>query len=98
MIFLDYVLRTSVYLLKENGFTLKRQEAETITDADYEDDITESPLHNLEQAVGVNCLQVNANKTENMCFQRERAISTLNSCPLKPVDTFSNIGSGISST
>ena len=42
---LDYLLRTSIDLMKENGFTLKKQRsrqysAQIITDTDYEDDIT----------------------------------------------------------
>ena len=42
--YLDYVLRTSINLIKEKGFTLKnarirRYVAENITDADYTDDI-----------------------------------------------------------
>ena len=40
--YLDYVLRMSIDLIKENGFTLKRQDrqypAESMTDADYADD------------------------------------------------------------
>ena len=45
IIYLDYVLRTSIDLIKENGFTLKkarsrRYPAKTITDADYVDDIS----------------------------------------------------------
>ena len=41
---LDYVLRTSIDKIKENGFELtkkrsKRYTAKTITDADYTDDI-----------------------------------------------------------
>ena len=44
IICLDYVLRTSIYLMKENGCKLakersRRYPAQTITDADYADDI-----------------------------------------------------------
>ena len=44
IICLDYLVRTSVDLMKENGFTLaktrsRRYPARTITDADYADDI-----------------------------------------------------------
>ena len=66
IICLDYVLRTSIDLMKENGFTLikvrsRRYPAQTITDADYADNIArlentptqaESLLHSLEQAAG----------------------------------------------
>ena len=44
IICLDYMLRTSIDLMKENGFKLakkrnRRYPAQTITDADYIDDI-----------------------------------------------------------
>ena len=61
IICLDYVLRTLINLLKENGFTLKKTRSklypvQTITDTDYTDDIANTPaqarslLHSLEQA------------------------------------------------
>ena len=82
IIILDYVLRTSINLIKENGFILKkarsgRYSAQTITDADYADDIAllpntltqaESLLHSLEQVAGGIALYINADKTEYMCF------------------------------
>ena len=66
IICLDYVLRTSLDLMKENGFKLakersKRYPAQTITDADYARDIAllantpaqaETLLHSLQQAAG----------------------------------------------
>ena len=76
IICLDYVLRTSIDKIKENGFELtkkrsRRYSAKTITDADYADDIAilantpnqaETLLHSLEQAAaGIN-LHVNAHK------------------------------------
>ena len=62
IIYLDYVLRTSIDKIKENGFELtkkrgRRYPAKTITDADYADDIAilantpkqeETLLHSLE--------------------------------------------------
>ena len=62
IICLDYVLRMSIDLMKENGFKLvkersRRYPAQTITDADYVDDIAllantptqaETMLHSLE--------------------------------------------------
>ena len=44
IIFLDYVLRTAIDKIKENGFKLTKERsrkypAKTITDADYVDDI-----------------------------------------------------------
>ena len=70
IICLDYVLRTSIDLMKENGFKLaeersRRYPAQTITDDDYADSIalladtpaqTESVLHSLEQAAAESLL------------------------------------------
>ena len=78
IICLDYVLWTSVDLIKENGFTLakersKRYPTQTITDMDYADDISllantpiqaKSLLHSLEQAAASIDLHVNTDKTE----------------------------------
>ena len=64
IICLDYVLRTSIDKIRENGFQLtkrrsKRYPAKTITDADYADDLAllantpnqaETLLHSLERA------------------------------------------------
>ena len=97
IICLDYLLRTSIDTIKENGFELRkkgsrRYPAKTITDADYADDIAilastpnqaETLLHNLERAAAGIGLQVNAHKTEYMCFNQTGDISTLNSSPLK---------------
>ena len=77
IICLDYVLRTSIDKIRENGFELtkrrsKRYPAKTITDADYADDFTpnqaETLLHSLERAAAGIGLHVNANKTEYMCY------------------------------
>ena len=111
IICLGYVSRMSIVLMKENGFTLAKERsriypAQTITDADYADDIAllantlsqgESLLYSLERAVGGICLSVNANKTEYMCFNQRDNISTLNGGPLKLVDKFTKLGSSISS-
>ena len=80
----DYVLQTSIDLIKQNGFTLKRLEADDIlqklTDTNYVDYIVllanttavaESLLHSLEQGAGGIGLSENANKIEYMCFKRE---------------------------
>ena len=62
ILFLDYVLRTSIDLIKENGFTLKKKKEaddfpQKLTDTDYADDLAiltnkptqaESLLHSLE--------------------------------------------------
>ena len=66
IICLDYILRTLLDLIRENGFTLKKVKnrqypAETIMDANYANDIVllanictqaKSLLHSLEQATG----------------------------------------------
>ena len=68
--------------MKENSFKLtkersSRNPAQTITDADYADDIAllantpaqaETLLHNLERAAASISLHVNAHKTKYMCF------------------------------
>ena len=83
----EYVHRTSRDLMKEFGFTLaknKRYSAQTITDADYADDIallTNSPaqakslLQSPERAAGSIDLQVKADKTEYVCFNQRGEIS-----------------------
>ena len=96
IICLDYVLRTSIDKIKENGFKLskersRRYPAQTITDADNADDIallTNAPAQAetlLRAAAGIS-LHVNAHKTEYMCFNQIGYISTLNGIPLKLVD------------
>ena len=112
IICLDYVLKTSIDKIKENGFELtkkrsRRYPAKTITDADYADDIAilanapaqaETQLHSLGRAaVGIG-LHVNAHKTEYMCFNQTGDISTLNGSSLKLVDNFTYLGSTVSST
>ena len=106
IIFLDYVLRTSIDKITENGFELtkkrsRRYPAKTITDADYADDIailantpnqTETLLHSLEQAAAGIGLHVNAHKTEYMCYNQTGNISTLDGTSLKLVDKFTNLG------
>ena len=102
IICLDYVLRMSTDLMKETGFKLakernRRYPAQTITDADYADDIAfltntlsqaKCLLHSLEQAAACIGLYVNADKTEYMCFNKRGDIYTLRSGLLKLVDWF----------
>ena len=98
IICVDYVLRTSIDKIQENGFELTKKRswrypAKTITDADNVDDIAilvnapnqaETLLHSLEQAaVGIG-LHVNAHKTECMCFNQTG--DTLDGSSLKLVD------------
>ena len=94
--------------MKENGFIQERARSrwypvQTITGADYTDNIAllantpaqaKSLLHSLEKAAGRIGLHVNADKTE---YQRSD-ISTLNGDSLKLVDTFTYLGSSVSST
>ena len=91
IICLDYMLRTSIDKIRENGFELtkkrsKRYPAKIITDADYADDIVilantsnqaKTLLHSLERATAGIGLHVNAHKTEYMCFNQAGDISTL---------------------
>ena len=112
IICLDYVLRTSIDKIRENGIELtkkrsRRYPAKTITDADYADDIAilantpnqaETLLHSLERAATGIGLYVNAHKPEYMCFNQTGDISTLDGTPLKQVDKFTHLGSTIAST
>ena len=109
IICLDYVLRTSIDKIKENGFELtkkrsRRYPAKTITDA-YDIAIrantpnqAETLLHSLEQAAAGISLHVNAHKTEYMCFNQTGGILTIEGTSLKLVDKFPNLGSRVSST
>ena len=112
IICLDYMLRTSIDKIRENGFELtkkrsRRYPTKTITDADYADDIAilantpnqaETLLYSLERAAAGIGLHVNAHKTEFMCYNQTGDISTLNRTPLKLVDKFTYLGSSVSST
>ena len=112
IICLDYVLRTSIDKIKEDGFERtkkrsRRYRAKTITDVDYADDIAilantpnqgETLLHSLELATAGIGLHVNAHKTEYMCFNQAGDISTLDGRSLKLVDKFTYPGSSVSST
>ena len=112
IICLDYVLRTSIDKIRENGFELtkkrsRRYPSKTITDADYADDIeilantpdqAETLVHSLERAAAAIGLYVNAHKTEYMCYNQTGDISTLEGTPLKLVDKFTYLGSSVEST
>ena len=109
IIWLDYVIRTSIAKIKENGFKLtkersRRYPAKTITDAEdiallaNAPALTETLLHSLEGAAAGIGLHVNAHKAEYMCFNQSGNISTLNGSTLKLVDKFTYQGSSVSST
>ena len=90
IICLDYVFRTSIDKIRENGFELKkkrsrRHPAKTITNADYADEIAilvntpnqaETLLHSLERAATGISLHVNAHKMEYMCYNKTGDITT----------------------
>ena len=112
IICLDYVLRTSIDKIRENGFELtkkrsKRYPAKTITDADYADDLAllantpnqaETLLHSLERAAAGIGLHVNAHKIKYMCYNQTGNITTLDGASLRLVDKFTYLGSSVSST
>ena len=86
-------------LFKLAGERSRRYPAQTITDADYADDIellaytptqAESLLHCLEWAAGP---FVNTDKIEYMCFNQRHDTATI-----KLVDKFTDLGSNVSST
>ena len=98
--------------MKVNSFKLakersRRYPVQTITDADYADNIAllaNTPaqavtlLQNLEWAAAGIGLHVNADKMEYMCFNQRGDISTLNDSSLTLVDRFTYRGSSVSST
>ena len=112
IICLDYVFKTSIDKIRENGFELtkkrrRRYPAKTITDADYANNIAilantpdqaETLLHRLERAAAGIGLYVNAYKTEYMCYNQTGSISTLDGIPLKLVDEFTYLGGSVEST
>ena len=103
---LEYELQTSLDLVKENGFTLKkarsrRYHRKTKIDADFTDDLAlltntpkESLLHSLQKAEGTD-LNVNVNKRKFLCLKPKGAISTLSGKLLKLEDQFSYLSSNI---
>ena len=108
----DSVLRTSIDKIIENGFELtkkrsRRYPAETITDANYADDMAilentpnqaETLLHSLERAAAGIGLHVYAHKTKYRCFNQKVDIYPLGGSSLKLVDKFTYLGSSVSST
>ena len=106
------MFRVSIDLMKENGFKLakersRRYPAQTITDADYTDDMSllantpaqsETLLHSLERAAAGISLHANVDKTEYMCFNQRSDNFALNGGPLKLLDKFTYRGSSVPST
>ena len=97
------MLRTSIDKMKNNDFKLTKERSrryppQTITDADYADDIAllantpaqaETLLYSLELVASGIGLYVNTDKTEYMCFYQRGDISTLNGSSLKLANKFS---------
>ena len=112
IICLDYVLRTSIGIMKDNRFKQAKKRsriypAQTITDVYYADDIAllantptqiETLQHSLERAAAGIGFHFNADKTEYMCFNQRGDISLLNSSFLARVDKFTYPGSSVSPT
>ena len=101
---LDYVLRTSIDKMKDNGFKLtkersRRYPAQPMT-ALLANTLAQAKtlLYSLEWATAGIGLYVNADKTEYMCFNQRGDISTLNGSSLKLVDKSTYQGSSVSST
>ena len=92
---------------KQKKARSRRYPAETMTDADYADDLAlflytpaqaESLLHSLEHAAEGISFYGNTNKTWLMCLKQGGAISTLSGKSLKFIDKFAYLSSNISST
>ena len=107
IICLDYVLKTSIDKIRENGFELTKKRSKRYPTKTIADDIAilantpnqaETLLHSLERAAAGIGLYVNAHKTEYMCYNQTGDISTLDGTPLKLVDKFTYLGSSVAST
>ena len=112
IICLDYILRTSIDTIKENGLTLTKSRSprfpnNTLTDADYADDLglftntigeASALLHSLEHAAQDIGLYVNADKTKHMCVNTQGTMNTINGELVKEVNDFTYLGSQIAST
>ena len=92
---------------KKNHTKKSRYPSQTITDADYTDDMVllantpaqaKTLLHSLKWVAAGIGLHVNAHKMEYMCFNLGGNISTQNGSSLKLVDKFIYLGSSVSST
>ena len=109
IICIDDMLRTSIDIMKDNGFNLakeriRRYAEQTIMDKYCADDIAllantraqaETMLHGFKRAATGIGLHVNADKTEYMCFNQRDEISTLNDSSMKLVDKFTYLGSSV---
>ena len=109
IICLVYVFRTSIDLMKDNGFKLTNERsriytAQAITDADDIAVLANTPtqaetrLYSVERAAAGIGLLANAEKTEYMCFKQRNDITTLKGGPLKLIEKFTYLGSIVSLT
>ena len=109
IICLDYVLRTSLDLIKDKGLTLKKRPKAGATPHRPSQMRTTQMiwrclqthrmlLHYLEKATRSIGLYVNSDKTEYMCYWPNGDIFTLDGKRLKVVDNFTYLGRDISST
>ena len=107
IICLDYVLRTSIDKIRENGIELTKKRSRRYSAKTITDDIAilantpnqaETLLHSLERAATCIGLHVDAHKTEYICYNQTGDISTLDGTSLKLVDKFTYLGSSVSST
>ena len=107
IICLDYVIRTSIDKIRQNGFELKKKRSRRYPAKTITDDIAilantpnqaETLLHSLERAAAGIGLHLNAHKTEYMCYNPTGDISTLDRTSLKLINKFTYLGTIVSST
>ena len=110
IICLDYVVRTSIDKIKENGLRADKEKKQKVPHKNnYQHRLNQAILaktsvqaktllHSLERAAAGIGLHVNAHKTEYMCFNQTGDISSLDGSSLKLVDKFTYLGSSVSST
>ena len=112
IICLEYVLKMSIDKMKDCGFKLtkersRRHSVQTITDADYADDIAflanipvkaEIRWYSLERAAAGIGMHFNADKTKYMYFNQSGHMPTLNGSSPKEGNMFTNLGSSVWST
>ena len=97
----DYKLWTSIDLIKENNFPLKKVEQQRVSSKTYNRLCRWSSV-SYNTPIQAESLQHNSEKvtnkhTEFMCFKEGGIISTLSCKPLKLIDQFTYLGSNISS-
>ena len=111
IIYLDYMLRTLINKIRENGFELTKKRSRRypaknnyrcrlrhIAILANTPNQAETQLYSLEWAAACIGFHVNAHKTEYMWFNQAGDISTQEGTSLKLVDKFTYLGSSVSST